>query len=163
MFVSPRKSTALYDAMYLSVEKVQQGRHAKKALLVISDGQDNNSRYSYKELRNRVRESDVLVYAIGITDPYNDNLAGYGRSLLEENARMTGGRAFFPNAYNQAELMEVCTRIALELRHQYAIGFYPSDKSTRAKMHKVKIKVKPPKGLGHLSLSYKTGYQSFER
>ena len=134
-FVSPGKSTALYDAVYVAVEKVGQGRHSKKALLVISDGQDNNSRYSYKELRNRVKEADVLIYAIGITDPYNDSLAGFGRGLLEEIARMTGGRAFFPNGYNEPELMEVCTRIALELRHQYAIGFYPSDTSNRAKWH----------------------------
>jgi Ca-activated chloride channel homolog len=163
MFVSPKKSTALYDAVYLAVEKVRQGRHSKKALLLISDGQDNNSRYSSKELRNRVKEADVLIYAIGITDPYNDSLAGFGRGLLEELARMTGGRAFFPNGYNEPELMEVCTRIALELRHQYAIGFYPTDTSNKAKWHKVKIKVKPPRGVGRLSLSYKTGYQSFAR
>jgi Ca-activated chloride channel family protein len=162
-FVLPKKSTALYDAVYLAVEKVRQGRHSKKALLVISDGQDNNSRYSYKELRNRVKESDVLIYVIGITDPYNDSLAGFGRGLLEEIARATGGRTFFPNGYNELELMEVCSRIALELRHQYSIGFYPSDASNRAKWHKVKIKVKPPRGLGRLSLSYRAGYQSFDR
>lgn len=163
LLVSPKKSTALYDAVYLAVEKVQQGRHAKKALLVISDGQDNHSRYSYKELRNRVKEADVLIYAIGITDPYNDSFAGYGRSLLEEIARMTGGRAFFPLGNNESELMEICTRIALELRHQYGIGFYPSDTSNKARWHKLKIKVKPPKGFGRLSLTYKLGYPSFDR
>jgi Ca-activated chloride channel family protein len=163
VFVSPSKSTALYDAVYLAVEKVRQGRHSKKALLVISDGQDNRSRYSYKELRNRVKEADVLIYAIGIIDPYADSLAGYGRSLLEEITRMTGGRAFFPDGYNEPELMEICTRIALELRHQYAIGFYPSDTSNESKWHKIKVKVDKPKGLGRLSLSYKTGYQSFDR
>jgi Ca-activated chloride channel family protein len=160
-FVAPKKSTALYDAVYLAVEKVAQGRHSKKALLVISDGQDNQSRYSYKELRKRVKEADVLIYTIGITDPYYDSLAGYGRSVLEEISRMTGGRAFFPNAYNEMELLEICTRIALELRHQYSIGFYPTDTSGKAKWHKVKIKVEPPKGIGRLSLAYRTGYQSF--
>ena len=79
MFVNPKGSTALYDAAYIAVEKVQQGRHSKKALLIISDGQDNNSRYTYKELRNRVKEADVQIYAIGITDPANDSLAGFGR------------------------------------------------------------------------------------
>jgi hypothetical protein len=59
--------------------------------------------------------------------------------------------------------MEICTRIALELRHQYAIGFYPSDTSNESKWHKIKVKVDKPKGLGRLSLSYKTGYQSFDR
>jgi VWFA-related protein len=75
MFASPHGSTALYDAAYIAVENVQQGRQSKKALLIISDGQDNNSRYTYKELRNRVKEADVQVYAIGITDPANDTLA----------------------------------------------------------------------------------------
>jgi Ca-activated chloride channel family protein len=163
MFVNPRGSTALYDAAYIAVEKVQQGRHSKKALLIISDGQDNNSRYTYKELRNRVKEADVQIYAIGITDPANDSLAGFGRSVLEEITRMTGGRAFFPSAYNEPELVEICTRIALELRHQYSIGFYPTDLQSEAKWHKVQVKVNPPRGLGRLSLSYRDGYQSFKK
>jgi Ca-activated chloride channel family protein len=163
MFVQPKGSTALYDASYLAVEKVQQGRHKKKALLIISDGQDNNSRYTYKELRNRVKEADVQVYAIGITDPATDTLAGFGRGVLEEITRMTGGRAFFPNAYNEPELVEICTRIALELRHQYSIGFYPTDHASEAKWHKLQVKVNPPRGLGRLSLSYREGYQSFNK
>jgi Ca-activated chloride channel homolog len=163
LFVQPRGSTALYDAAYLAVEKIKQGHHPKKALLIISDGQDNNSRYTYNELRKRVKESDVQIYAIGITDPASDALAGIGRSILEEITRMTGGRAFFPNAYNEPELIEICTRIALELRHQYALGFYPTDTQSEAKWHKVQIKVKPPKGLGRLSVDYKDGYQSFPK
>jgi Ca-activated chloride channel homolog len=163
MFANPHGSTALYDAAYLAVEKVSQGRQTKKALLIISDGQDNNSRYTYKELRSRVKEADVQIYAIGITDPANDTLAGFGRSVLEEVTRMTGGRAFFPNAYNEPELVEICTRIALELRHQYSVGFYPTDIQSEAKWHKVQVKVNPPKGLGRLSLSYRDGYQSFKK
>jgi len=163
MFANPHGSTALYDAAYIGVEKVQQGRHPKRALLIISDGQDNNSRYTYKELRNIVKEADVQIYAIGITDPYNDSLAGYGRSVLEEITRMTGGRAFFPNDYNEPELVEICTRIALELRHQYSVGFYPTDVGSEAKWHKVQVKVNSPRGLGRLSLSYREGYQSFRK
>ncbi|HLG16268.1 MAG TPA: VWA domain-containing protein [Blastocatellia bacterium] len=163
MFVAPNGSTALYDAAYLAVEKVQQGRHSKKALLIISDGQDNNSRYTYKELHNRVKEADVQIYAIGITDPASDSLSGFGRANLEEISRMTGGRAFFPNAYNEPELVEICTRIALELRHQYSLGFYPTNKTAESKWHKVQVKVNPPKGLGRLSLTYREGYQSFKK
>jgi len=163
MFANPHGSTALYDAAYIAVEKVQQGRHSKRALLIISDGQDNNSRYTYKELLNIVKEADVQIYAIGITDPANDSLAGYGRSVLEEITRMTGGRAFFPNDYNEPELVEICTRIALELRHQYSVGFYPTDVASEAKWHKIQVKVNPPRGLGRLSLSYREGYQSFKK
>jgi Ca-activated chloride channel family protein len=163
MFVDPHGSTALYDAAYLAVEKIKHGRHPKKALLIISDGQDNNSRYTYEELRKRVKEADVQIYAIGITDPATDSMTGFGRSVLEELARMTGGRAFFPNAYNEPELVEICTRIALELRHQYAIGFYPTDVGSTTKWHKVQIKCNPPRGLGRLSLQYKDGYESFPK
>ena len=105
----------------------------------------------------------MQIYAIGITDPASDSLAGYGRGVLEEISRMTGGRAFFPNAYNEPELVEICTRIALELRHQYSIAFYPSDYTSDAKWHKLAVKINPPKGLGRLSLSYKDGYQSFKK
>jgi Ca-activated chloride channel family protein len=163
MFVNPHGSTALYDAAYMSVEKVQQGRHSKRALLIISDGQDNNSRYTYKELRNRVKEADVQIYSIGITDPANDSLSGYGRSLLEEITRVTGGRVFFPSFYNESELVEICARIALELRRQYSIGFYPTDLASEARWHKVQVKVNPPRGLSRLSLSYRDGYQSFTK
>lgn len=163
MFVQPKGNTALYDAAYLAVEKVQQGRHEKRAILIISDGQDNSSRYTYKELRNRVKEADVQIYAIGITDPYSDSLAGFGRSVLEEITRSTGGRSFFPSAFNEPELVEICTRIALELRHQYSIGFYPNAPVDESRWRKVQVKVNPPKGLGRLSLSYKDGYQSFKK
>jgi Ca-activated chloride channel family protein len=159
--VAPKGSTALYDAAYVAIEKIKQGRLPRKALLIISDGQDNNSRYSYRELRTLVKESGVLIYTIGITDPYTDSLAGFGRSVLEEMAQVTGGRAFFPAADDQAELVEICTRIALELRHQYAIGFYPSDVTGPARWHKIKIKINPPKGLGRLAVSYRDGYPSF--
>ena len=164
-FVAPKGATALYDAAYAAVEKVQQGPHKKKALLIISDGQDNNSRYTYKELRNRVKEADVQIYAIGITDPASDALSGFGRSVLEEMTRITGGRAFFPNAYNEPELIEICTRIALELRSQYSIGFYPSANAStiESKWRKLQVKVTPPKGLGRLSLNYKDGYWSFKK
>jgi hypothetical protein len=76
---------------------------------------------------------------------------------------MTGGRSFFPNAYNEPELIEICTRIALELRHQYSIAFYPTDADSNTKWHKVQVKVNPPKGLGRLSLLYKDGYHSFKK
>lgn len=163
MFVQPKGNTALYDAAYLAIEKVQQGRHEKRAILIISDGQDNSSRYTYKELRNRVKEADVQIYAIGITDPYSDSLAGFGRSVLEEITRSTGGRSFFPSAFNEPELVEICTRIALELRHQYSIGFYPSAPVDESRWHKVQVKINPPKGLGRLSLTYKDGYQAFKK
>lgn len=155
--VQPDGRTALYDATYLGIEKARQGRHTKRALLVISDGQDNNSRYTFKELRDLVKEADVQLYAIGIVDLLRDSELGpYGESVLEELARSTGGRAFFPSS--EIELVDVCTQIALELRHQYSIGYYPTTDIRDGKWHKIKVKVDPPPGLPKLAVRAKEGY-----
>jgi Ca-activated chloride channel family protein len=154
--------TALYDAAYIGIEKARQGRHTKKALLIISDGQDNNSRYTFSELRDLVREADVQLYAIGIVDLVRDNdLGAYGESVLEELARSTGGRAFFPSS--EEELVDVCTQIALELRHQYSIGYYPTTDIRDGRWHKIKVKVDPPPGLPRLAVRSKEGYFGLKR
>jgi Ca-activated chloride channel family protein len=105
----------------------------------------------------------VQIYSIGITDPATDDLSAFGTSILEEITTMTGRRAFFPNAYNEQELIEISTRIALELRHQYGLGFYPTDVQSKAKWHRVQVKIKPPKGLSRLPVTYKEGYESFKK
>jgi Ca-activated chloride channel family protein len=160
--VSTEGRTALYDAAYIGIEKARQGRHTKKALLIISDGQDNNSRYTFSELRDLVREADVQLYAIGIVDLVRDNeLGAYGESVLEELARSTGGRAFFPSS--EEELVDVCTQIALELRHQYSIGYYPTTDIRDGRWHKIKVKVDPPPGLPRLAVRAKEGYFGLKR
>jgi Ca-activated chloride channel family protein len=154
--------TALYDAAFIGIEKARQGRHDKRALLIISDGQDNNSRYTFSELRDLVREADVQLYAIGIVDLVRDHeLGAYGESVLEELARSTGGRAFFPSS--EEELVDVCTQIALELRHQYSIGYYPTTNIRDGRWHKIKVKVDPPPGLPRLAVRSKEGYFGLKR
>jgi Ca-activated chloride channel homolog len=151
-------STALFDAVYIGLEKARLGRHAKKAVLILSDGQDNNSRYSLKELKKLCKESDVMVYAIGILDRFsNDPLELEGRWILEDLASLTGGKAFFPS--NDAELHDAIMQIALELRRQYSIGFSPNSTGD-GKWHKLKIKLNPPKGLGSLAVRGREGYFS---
>jgi Ca-activated chloride channel family protein len=162
-FVTPRGSTALYDAVYLAAEKVQQGRHPRRAILIISDGEDNKSRYTGPELRARIAEADVQIYAVGLTDAFLDDARSsrHARSVLEGITRVTGGRAFFPNANNEKLLVEICALIALDLRHQYSVAFYPT--SIDGRWHSIRVKLKPPKGLGRLSLSYRDSYQSLKR
>jgi Ca-activated chloride channel homolog len=160
--VSPDGNTALYDATYLGIQKAQQGRHTKRALLLVSDGQDNHSRYTYREVRDLVKEADVQVYAIGIVDLWKDNDWGpYGLSVLEELTRVTGGKAFFPTS--EEELADVCTQIALELRHQYSVGYYPTTDIRDGRYHKIKVKVDPPPGLPRLSVRAKEGYFGLKR
>jgi Ca-activated chloride channel homolog len=155
-YLRPHGNTALYDAVYLGIEKVMRGAYQKRAVLVISDGEDNASRYSFNELRRSLRESGVTVYAIGVTE----NLlarkgAPNGRETLEELAFVSGGKAFFPSV---SEMPEVFDRIALELRHLYSIGYRPTDLAGRGEWHRVKVKVAPPIGFPRLFVRSRPGY-----
>jgi Ca-activated chloride channel family protein len=156
--VEPRNNTALYDATYLGIERVTRGAHQKKAILIISDGQDNASRYNFGEVRRLLKESDVVVYAVGIIDGSDSSsITGMqGQSFLEELTSVTGGKAFFPQT--NVEMDEIFERIALELRHQYSIGYTPKDFQPDGKYHKVKVKVKPPRGLPRLTVRSREGY-----
>ncbi len=156
--VNPRNNTALYDACYLGIEKVTRGTHQKKAMLIISDGQDNASRYNFGEVRRLMKESDVVVYAVGINDGRDSGSADgmLGRAFLDELTSVTGGKAFYPET--DVEMDEIFERIALELRHQYSIGYTPNDFQTDGKWHKVKVKVKPPRGLPRLTVRSREGY-----
>lgn len=157
--VDAKGQTALYDAAYLGVEKVKQGRHEKRALLLISDGQDNSSRYTYGELRKILKEAGVQIYSIGIVEAgggAGGSLDLQGQGILQEISNVTGGKAFFPRS--GMELEEITTRIALELRHQYSIGYMPTNVERDGKWRKVNVKLNPPRGLGHLTTHYKEGY-----
>ncbi len=148
VFIKPKGSTALFDAIYLALEKVKQGRHEKKALLIISDGEENSSRYSFGELRKALRETDAQLYAIGL---------GLGGSL-PHITQTSGGLTFFPQEYG--EVGDIYTRIALMLRNQYVVGFYPTDEAAAIRWHKLRIKVNAHKHLGKLTLNYRNGYES---
>jgi len=157
-FVQTRSNTALYDACYLGVERVQRGAHPKRALLLISDGQDNNSRYTFNELRRVLKESDVVLYAIGILggSDVGSSLGMEGQSTLDELAGVSGGKAFYPRG--PAEMDDIFEQIALELRHQYSIGYRPANFSNNGKWHRIKVKVNPPRGLPRLFVRSKEGY-----
>jgi Ca-activated chloride channel family protein len=157
-FVQTRSNTALYDACYLGVERVQRGTHPKRALLLISDGQDNNSRYTFNELRRVLKESDVVLYAIGILggSDVGSSLGMEGQSILDELAGVSGGKAFYPRG--PAEMDDIFEQIALELRHQYSIGYNPANFTNDGKWHKIKVKLTPPRGLPRLFPRYKEGY-----
>src|SRR6266704_2372848 len=158
LFVQTRSNTALYDACYLGVERVQRGTHPKRALLLISDGQDNNSRYTFNELRRVLKESDVVVYAIGILSggDVGSSLGMEGQGILEELASVSGGKAFFPRT--SAEMDDIFEQIALELRHQYSIGYRPPNFVGDGKWHHIKVKITPPRGLPRLFVRSKEGY-----
>ena len=151
-------STTLYDAVYLGLEKMKQGHNPKKAILLITDGEDTRSRYSLVNVRNAVKESDVQIYAIGIVNSYYSDFSQgrSGRAILEEMTEITGGKAYFPNSVY--ELEDICTKIAIELKNQYVLGYASTNPAKDGRWRKIKVKLNAPKGLPPLSVRSKTGY-----
>ena len=146
-YVKGRRETALYDACYLAVEKIMRGGRPRRALLLISDGQDNLSRFSFEELKRLLRESDVPIYSVGIlggNDP-GSSLGMEGQAILRELSEVGGGDSSFPSA--PRELGMFLEYIAYELRHQYQLGFKPADTGRDGKWHKIKVKVTLPPGV----------------
>jgi len=152
--------TALLDAIYLGLTQMRGARNAKRALLIISDGGDNNSRYNEKDIKRLVREADTQLYSIGLFEPFEYRSRTpeelYGPSLLSELTELTGGRAF--TVENLNDLPDVAQKIGSELRNQYVLGYHPSNKTHDARWRKIKIKLRAPKGLPPLTAYAKTGY-----
>ena len=155
-FVQTRGNTAFYDGVYLAAERVQRGAYPKRAVLVISDGQDNNSRYTFNDLRKMLKESDVAIYSVGIEESGNGSLALEGSGILDEISGVSGGKSFFPRS--NAEMDDIFEQIALELRHQYSIGYRPPNFVNDGKWHRIKVKVAPPRGMPRLFVRSKEGY-----
>jgi Ca-activated chloride channel family protein len=161
LLLTPAKGmTAMYDSVYVGLEKLKEGTNPKKALLLITDGEDNRSRYTFQNVKDFVKEQDVQIYGIGIVDEWNSQLsAGHtGRAMIEELADLTGGRAFFPDSVY--ELEDICTKIAVELKNQYVLGFHSTNGAKDGKWRKLRVRVNPPKGIEHLNVRAKSGYYS---
>ena len=157
VYTVPKGRTALLDAIYLGVSKMRQAKYQKKALLIISDGGDNHSRYTEGEIKSMVKEADVLIYAIGIYDHFMATPEeSLGPALLGDVAELTGGRSFTID--NPNDLADVATKIGIELRNQYVLGYRPQNPIHDGKWRKIKVKLVPPKGLPPLKVFAKTGY-----
>ena len=157
VYTVPKGRTALLDAIYLGVSKMRHAKYPKKAMLIISDGGDNHSRYTEGEIKSLVKEADVLIYAIGIYDHYfPTEEERLGPALLSDITELTGGRAFTID--NPNDLADVATKIGIELRNQYVLGYRPTNPIKDGKWRKIKVKLQPPKGLPPLRVYAKTGY-----
>ena len=138
--VEPKGFTGVYDAVYLGLNQAARGRHQKRALVLVTDGQDNASVYKFQELKRQLRESDVTVYAVGIVSPSAEYSLGYGgRAILEELAEMSGGRVFFPST--ERDLNAAFEDLARELRNQYVIGFAPAAEAKKDGWHEVRVRL----------------------
>jgi Ca-activated chloride channel family protein len=137
--VRPSGLSALYDACYLGIETLRQRSNPRRAIVLLSDGHDNVSKRSYQRLGELLKQSDVVVYALYTTDPINDQLGEFGRSVLRELTTVSGGTVF--ETFNKSKINELFDSLAMEMRHQYVIGFSPA--GLDGKWRTVKIKVKP--------------------
>ena len=185
--VSQGGPASLYDAVYTAADRLRKSRNLKKVLLIISDGEDEDSRTSFKELRNRLRDFDVQIYAIGIANPSVDQRSGLGvwvyedltrptgrrpflsnaetaigRAVLAEMARVSGGTTYFPETENEPELAGIFAQMSLELRNQYTIGFYPTDQRSIKDWHKIQVRVNAANSRQPV-LSYRQGYRRVNR
>ena len=162
MFTASKGRTALLDAVYLGLSQMRGAHNGKRALLIISDGGDNHSRYNESDVKNYLKEADCQLYAIGIFDPVGirsrtpEELEG--PSLLSEMTEMTGGRVF--PVGNLGELPDIAAKIGMELRNQYVLGYKSSNARHNGAWRKIKVKLRPPKGLPPLNVFAKTGYYS---
>jgi Ca-activated chloride channel family protein len=142
--------TALYDAVYLGLDQMKKAKNEKKALILISDGEDNSSRYPTSEVREFSKESDVQIYAIGLSGPLS-----YGQGILRQLTSQTGGRVFFPDTGDLSYYIEL---IHTELRTQYLLGYTPTNQAQDGKWRRIAIKLDAPRGFPKLSIRAKQGY-----
>jgi len=160
MMTAPKGRTALLDAIYLGLSQMRGAHNAKRALLILSDGGDNHSRYNENDIKRLVKEADTQLYAIGIYDPLgfrNRTMEELnGPSLLAELTELTGGRVFAVEHLN--DLPDIASKIGMELRNQYVLGYKPSNHVHDARWRKIKVKLRAPKGLPPLTVYSKTGY-----
>ncbi|MBV9155814.1 MAG: VWA domain-containing protein [Acidobacteriaceae bacterium] len=152
--------TALLDAVHLGLSQMKTAMNPRKALLIISDGGDNNSRYSAAEIKDLVREADVQIYAMGVFEPFASFVLGAaelsGPRLLSQLAEQTGGRAFA--ATRSSDLPGIATRIGIELRNQYVLAYPPLNQQHNGKYRKVEVKLNQPQGLSPLKARWRLGY-----
>jgi Ca-activated chloride channel homolog len=146
-------NTALLDGVTLAVSEMKKAKHPRKALILLSDGGDNHSRYTEMEVRNRVRESDVQIYAMGIFTGGGD--INDDPVLLSHLAELTGGRHF---EVSLGDLVDVAAKIGIELRNTYLIGYSPANANRDGKYRSIVVKVVPPRGMPKLSASWRRGY-----
>jgi VWFA-related protein len=154
VFTRPGGSTALLDGIYLALNEVRKSKKLRKALVIISDGGDNNSRYTEAEVKNAIRETDTLIYAIGVFG----NGAGSNYSdqqVLKTMTQESGGRLFPTNGMPVADFAD---KIITDLRNRYVLGYAPTNPAKDGRYHRLDVKLAPPKGLPKLSAHWKTGY-----
>ena len=149
--LNPGGRTAIYDAVYMGLDQIRRGKNEKKALVLITDGEDNSSRYSSTELREFARETNVQVYAIG-----QPGTLDYGYAEIQHIVNLTGGRAFFPNSFS--DLDYYIDLVHSELKSQYLVGYAPTNNVHNGQWRRIVVQLDAPPGLPKVSIRAREGY-----
>jgi Ca-activated chloride channel homolog len=161
IYALPEGHTSLLDAIYMGLTKIRHSRYTRRALLIISDGGDNRSRYTCSQIKRMVEESDVQLYGLGIFDSiFQTAEERSGRQLLDSVTQATGGRTFAIKDLH--DLPEAAGRIALELRNRYVLAYRSGNSTRDGRWRKIKVNVVPPQGMPQLRVYAKSGYYSPE-
>ena len=155
--LKPGHRTALLDAMYYGLVKMRGAKYRRRALIVVSDGGDNRSRYTNADVFNLLREADTQIFSIGIFDQYASTPEEvHGPELLNDYSIVTGGRLFKVEDLN--DLPDIASKISASLRNEYVLGFKPSNDKHDGKWRKLKVRIAPPAGLPELTVHARNGY-----
>jgi Ca-activated chloride channel family protein len=153
MMTKSKGQTALFDAVYLATNEIRKSKLMKKALILISDGGENNSRYTLGELQSALQETDALLYAIG--PPPDSRMGDDNGALLKHLAELTGGRLIMIGGSDLADLAQ---KVIIDLRNRYILSYTPRERARDGKYHAIQLQLLPPKGLGKLTAHWRTGY-----
>jgi Ca-activated chloride channel family protein len=154
--IDARGSTALYDALIGSLDHLKKGKKEKKVLLVVTDGEDNTSRSSLEKTIKEIQKTDTVIYTIGLLGQENKRSAKNAKKALSEIALASGGVAYFPE--NVEDVHSICEQVAHDIRHQYTLGYYPSNSARDGSFRSVHVDVIPPRGKGKLVARTRNGY-----
>ena len=154
--IDARGSTALYDAIIGSLDHLKKGVKEKKVLLIVTDGEDNTSRNSLEKTVREIQKTDTVIYTIGLLGQENKKSAKSAKKALTEIALASGGVAYFPE--NVDDVHSICEQVAHDIRHQYTLGYYPSNVAKDGSFRSVHVDVIPPHGKGKLSVRTRNGY-----
>lgn len=161
LFTKAGGRTSLLDGVYLALDKIRRAHNPRKALIVISDGGDNNSRYSLREVESLAMEADAQIYSIALVRNPGTPEEAAGPELLEDLANQTGGRMF--DAQNFSRVRDAMARIGTNLHNQYMIGYYPPENVPAGKYRKIRVELKVPPGVPRLQIYARRGYYTPDR
>lgn len=159
-FTSPHGATSLIDGVYIGLTELKKAHHARRALVVVSDGGDNNSRYTLKQLVKVAMESDAQIFTIGLHNNPRSSEELHGPELLEDLASASGGIGY--TLSDLSRLSVVMGQIGVSLHNEYVLGYYPPQDALGGKYRKIKVQLLLPQGLPQLRIFARTGYYAPE-